>query len=134
MARQGDVLASGTGKDTLIGGAGGDTFDFNLVTESPAGTSCDQLRAGGGGSAFDAAGNAAGDWIDVSGIDPNAAAGGDQKFVFGGTGKGHLWCTDSGTTTRVLGNLDSDAAAEFRLDILDGGVLAAAYKALDFIL
>ena len=94
------------------------------------------LQAGGGGSAFDAAGSgrpATGS--TSSSIDANATTAGNQAFVFGGTGtKGHLWCVNSGTTTRVLGNVDSDAAAEFQLNILDGGVLAGAYNGADFIL
>ena len=34
----------------------------------------------------------------------------------------------------VIANVDNDAAAEFQLDIQDSAVLAAAYKAADFIL
>ena len=34
----------------------------------------------------------------------------------------------------MLGNVDGDAAIEFRLDIVDGGTLAAAYVGGDFIL
>ena len=34
----------------------------------------------------------------------------------------------------MVGNVDNDAAFEFQLDIVDGGTLAAAYKAVDFIL
>ena len=41
---------------------------------------------------------------------------------------------NTGTTTTVYANVDNDAAAEFQLSILDGGVLASAYKAVDFVL
>ena len=41
---------------------------------------------------------------------------------------------NSGATTVVLANIDNDAAAEFRLNIVDGGTLASAYTAADFIL
>ena len=132
-----DTLGGGTGKDVLVGGSGNDVFDFNLVTESPFGAACDELRAGGGSAkAFDAPGGTGpGDRIDLSGIDANANVGGDQAFGFGtATGIGRLWCVNSGTTTRVYANIDGDAAIEFRLDIFDGGTLANAYKALDFIL
>ena len=131
-----DTLGGGTGKDVLVGGSGNDVFDFNLVTKSPFGAACDELRAGGGSAkAFDGPfNNVAGDRIDVSGIDANITTGA-EAFIFGPPGtKGQLWCVNSGTTTRVLGNVDDDATVEFRLDIFDGGTLANAYKALDFIL
>jgi serralysin len=118
-----DVLGSGDGKDTLVGGSGQDRFDFNLVSESPVGAACDVLQAGGGGNAFDGAGMAAGDRIDLADL----YAG---TLTFGV----RVWCVNAGNVTRVFANTDSDAAAEFQLNILDGGVLASAYKAADFIL
>lgn len=130
-----DTLQGGAGRDVLTGGAGADTFVFAAVAESPAGAGrCDVLRADAGGAAFDAPGAGWGDRIDLSAIDADTTAAGNQAFTFGGTGKGHVWCVDNGATTSVLANIDNDAGAEFRLDILDGGVLAAAYKAADFIL
>ncbi|TKB89761.1 MAG: calcium-binding protein, partial [Nitrospira sp.] len=33
-----DTLTGGTGKDELTGGDGADRFDYNAVSESPAGT------------------------------------------------------------------------------------------------
>lgn len=129
-----DAIGSGDGKDTIVGGAGQDRFDFNLTSESPVGASCDVLQAGGGGNAFDGAGVAAGDRIDLLDIDANTTAAGNQAFIFGGTGKGHVWCVNSGNVTQVFANVDNDAAAEFQLNILDLGVLASAYKAVDFIL
>ena len=132
-----DTLGGGTGKDVLVGGSGNDVFDFNLVTESPFGAARDELRAGGGSTkAFDVPGGTGlGDRIDVSGIDANITTGANEAFIFGLPGtKGHLWFVNSGTTTQVLGNVDDDATAEFQLDIFDGGTLANAYNALDFIL
>ena len=129
-----DTLGGGTGKDTLVGGAGQDRFDFNLTTESPVGATCDVLQAGGGGNAFDGAGGAAGDRIDLVDIDANTTVAGNQAFLFGGTGKGHVWCVNSGNVTQVFANVDNDAAAEFQLNILDLGVLANAYQGVDFIL
>lgn len=129
-----DWLIGNAGRDTLVGGTGRDTFEVNLTSDSPVGANCDQIRAGGGAAAFEGAGAAAGDLIDVSELDANLNAAGDQKFIFGGTGTGHLWCVNSGTTTRVFANIDGDAAAEVQIDIYDGAVLASAYKAADFIL
>lgn len=130
-----DVLTGGAGRDVLIGGAAADRFVFTAASDSPAdAASCDVLKAGGGAAAFENPGAAFGDRIDLSGIDADTTRAGDQAFVFGGTGRGHVWCVDSGTTTTVFANVDNDAAAEFRLDILDGGVRAAAYEAVDFIL
>ncbi len=130
-----DVLGAGTGRDILQGGANQDRFDFNLVSESVVGANCDVLQAGGGGSAFDGAGGAAGgERIDLLDIDANVTAGGNQAFLFGGTGKGHVWCVNSGNVTQVFANVDNDVAAEFQLNILDLGVLASAYNAGDFIL
>jgi serralysin len=128
-----DNLSGGFDADFIYGGAGGDTFSFKTLSGSNA-AGRDRLLAGDGGGAFDNAGAGAGDRIKVSDIDANVTAGGNQAFIFGGTGKGHLWCVNSGSNTRVLANVDNDAIAEFQLDIVDGGILAAAYKAVDFIL
>ena len=97
--------------------------DFNLAGESPFGAGCDVLQAGGGGNAFDGAGAAAGDRIDLSDL----YAG---TLTFGV----RVWCVNAGAVTRVFANTDGDAAAEFQLDILDIGVLAGDYRAADFIL
>ncbi len=129
-----DTVSGGLGRDVLIGGASGDRFIFAGIVESPVGAGSDVLQAGAGGAAFDGAGAAAGDRIDVSAIDANFTLAGNQTFIFGGTGKGHIWCVNAGATTVVLANLDNDAAAEFQINIADGGVLAGAYKAADFIL
>lgn len=129
-----DTLYGGAGKDLLQGGGGNDRFVFIAAGESPLGAACDVLQAGGGGTAFDGAGNAPGDRIDLSGIDANVTAAGNQAFIFGGTGKGHVWCVNSGNITSVFANVDNDAAAEFQLNIYDTGVLAGAYRAADFIL
>ncbi len=128
-----DTLVGGTGADVLIGGIGADRFDFNFVSESTA-SARDMIRAGGGAVAFEGAGVAGGDLIDLSGIDANAGLAGNQPFVFGGTTAGHLSLVNSGTTTILNANVDADATFEFVLAIEDGGLLASAYKAVDFIL
>lgn len=129
-----DVLQGGADADTLVGGAGRDRFDFADVGESQPGAR-DVIQSGDGNSrAFDAAGSAEGDRIGLVAIDADVTRANDQKFVFGGTGRGHLSLTNSGSDTVVHGNVDDDATFEFELVIQDGNTLASAYRAVDFIL
>ncbi len=122
-----DRLIGGAGADFLNGGAGRDIFDFNLLSESNP-QSRDTIVG------FEAAGAAAGDRIDVSGIDARTG-GTNDTFQFGtATGIGRLWAANSGTDTIIFGNTDADAAAEFAVRIQDGATTASAYTAADFIL
>ena len=59
---------------------------------------------------------------------------GNQTFVFGGEGAGRVRVTESSGTSVVLGNTDADVAAEIRIVIRDGSVLATTYAGEDFIL
>jgi serralysin len=128
-----DLLRGGAGVDVLIGGTGNDTFDFDLATDSRPGAR-DIIRAGDTTTAFQGAGAAAGDRIDLSGIDANVNAGGNQAFVWGGGGIGRVSAVNSGANTVIHANTDGDAAWEFELVIEDGNVNASAYRAADFIL
>jgi serralysin len=128
-----DRLAGGAGADLLIGGKGADVFDFDKPGDS-APAARDACRAGGGAVAFEGAGVAGGDLIDLKDIDANLTSGGNQAFAFGGTGIGRVSVVNVGTDSLVRCNVDKDAAFELELLIEDGGVLAGAYKALDFIL
>lgn len=122
-----DTLTGGAGADRLIGGDGNDVFDFNSADASgPA--SADTIVG------FAGAGNAAGDRIDLGGIDANAGIAGNQAFVLGGTGAGRVRLLESGTKTLVVANTDGDADPELRIVIEDGSTRAAAYNAADFIL
>ena len=49
-------------------------------------------------------------------------------------GKGGLGLEDVGSATGVRGNVDDDAAFEFKLKIFDGSVKAEDYAAGDFLL
>jgi serralysin len=128
-----DMLRGGAGADILVGGLDKDVFDFDVVADSAPGAR-DLFQAGDGAMAFEGAGIAGGDLIDLTGIDANATAGGNQAFVFGGAGIGRVSVVASGADSLVRCNVDKDAAFEFELLIQDGGVLASTYKALDFIL
>jgi hypothetical protein len=77
---------------------------------------------------------AGGDRIDLSGIDANKSVAGNQAFVFGGTGIGHVSVVNAGSNGIVRCNTDKDAAFELEIVIEDGGILAAAYRGGDFIL
>ncbi len=117
-----DVLRGGAGVDALVGGSGSDTFQFLTAAQSSPGGR-DTLAAGDGATAFQGAGAAVGDVIDLSAI-----FGSDLSFG------GRLTLVNSGTNTIVRANTDGDAAIEFELLIQDGAVLASAYRASDFIL
>jgi Ca2+-binding RTX toxin-like protein len=128
-----DSVQGGLDADVLIGGRGRDVFDL----DSPAGSAPaarDVIRAGDGATAFQGAGNAVGDRIDLRGIDANEATAANDAFLFGGSGVRHLTLSNSGTNTLVRGNTDGGADYEFELLIEDGDVLASAYKAADFYL
>ena len=126
-----DTLRSGGGADILEGQTGADVFQFGTLFDSSAGIGVDLI------SGFDGVGAAAGDLIDLSLLDANTSAGGDQAFAFNGTtagGIGTVWLGASGTETLVYVNNDADAAADMLIRIDDGGVLASQYVAGDFTL
>ena len=76
--RRNDLLQGGTGKDVLIGDAGADDFVFKSVGEAGKGSARDVIRD------FS---RAQGDDIDLSAIDANTKAAGNQAFSFiGGQG------------------------------------------------
>ncbi|TPE47872.1 M10 family metallopeptidase C-terminal domain-containing protein [Amaricoccus solimangrovi] len=129
-----DRLFGGGGIDTLIGGLGNDVFAFGATSESSR-SARDVIRAGNGAVAFEGAGAATGDTIDLSAIDADTETAGDQAFVFGtAKGKGSLWVVESGDVTHLRGNTDSDTDFEFALEIHDQTVRASAYVAGDFVL
>ncbi|MER2509069.1 MAG: hypothetical protein ABTQ27_09955 [Amaricoccus sp.] len=128
------LIANGFVAETLTGGRGADTFLFQYYFDDKPPR--DVIAAGDGAIAFEGAGRAGGDLIDLSGIDAiNSDTNFDHEgFVFGGTGAGHLSLVDRGSDTLVRGNLDDDAAFELRILIKDGEIHASAYTAQDFIL
>lgn len=117
-----DRLTGGAGKDTLIGGAGNDVFVFSALTDSgPINDTWDVIKDFVQGT----------DRIDLSKLDANTAAGGDNAFtkIIGSasafSAAGQLRLTDG----VLYGNTDADADAEFAIQLI--GV--ASVKLADFI-
>jgi Ca2+-binding RTX toxin-like protein len=122
----GDVVLRGGGQDVLRGGAGGDRFVFAAVTDSRAGapdriTDFSQLQ---------------GDRVDLSAIDANTAAAGNQAFSFIGTalysgvaGELRAAVTSPGVTT-IAGDLNGDGVSDFRIRLTGAIGLVAS----DFVL
>lgn len=130
-----DRLYGGDGGDRLIGGAGADVFDFDLATDSDAG-GIDVIAAGDGATAFQGAGVAGGDVIDLSGIDANEYLSGNQAFHWS-TSKaaGTVYLANSNSSTVLYGHTDNDGSIDFALVIADGtGISASNYAGSDFIL
>lgn len=103
-----DLLDGGLGQDTLTGGAGFDRFDFNATAHSAPGAS-DVIA--------DFAGNGAlrGDLIDLSTIDADVLAGGNQAFVFIGTAAFTVAGQVRYASGVLLASTDADAQAELRI-------------------
>lgn len=107
-----DILNGGMGQDDLTGGTGADTFIFDFVSDSWAGRS-DTI------SDFEV--NI--DVIDLSGIDANLNAGGDQAFMFINTAgfsntAGQIRLDISGGNTTVQIDRDGDNFAEMEIMLL----------------
>jgi hypothetical protein len=129
-----DVLVTGNSyPDTLIGGAGADTFDFNSTS--------------GGAHTIEDFHWADGDKIDLSTIDAkeysvwSPSTWGDQAFTwkgdvtnagpYGGLGRGELgYRYYGGGETVVIGNTDGDSQWEFQI-IVKGAIPSLAS---DFVL
>jgi Ca2+-binding RTX toxin-like protein len=129
-----DLLVGGRGADALIGGPGSDVFRFGALDSS--GWAPDVLRADYMGNAFEGAGAAGGDRIDLSRIDADPAQAGRQALVFAeAPGAGRVWARESGEDTLVRADFDGAPGAELAIRIEDGGAVAAAdYAGIDFIL
>ncbi|WP_419827856.1 glycoside hydrolase family 113 [Sphingomonas sp.] len=123
-----DVLRGGGGADTLTGGLGADKFAF---LEGDLGT------ANGSTQTVTIAdfNHAQGDKIDLSGIDANKLAGGDQAFTWHANGNDHvagaMWLTQYQDTTFVNLDTDGDGKGDYFLRVMNKGVALAA---TDFVL
>ena len=108
-----DSLTGGVGADSLTGGMGADRFIYTAVGDFAAGAVHDTILDF---SHTDL------DRIDLSAIDANTAASGNQGFTFIGTapfhnvaGELHYVVTGGGIT--VSGDVNGDGVADFNLDV-----------------
>jgi Ca2+-binding RTX toxin-like protein len=121
-------ITGGLGRDVMSGGGGADRFDFNAVGETGAKAATRDIITD-----FKVSGA---DKIDLSTIDANGAGAGNTAFSFLATKgadftkAGQLHWYTSGGNTIIEGNTDSDAAAEFSIQL--NGIKALAGS--DFIL
>ena len=130
-----DRFTAASGRNVFSGGAGNDAFVFTSTQAAGSGTNRDVITD-----------FAAGDRIDLSGIDANGGLAGSPDFVFvgqvasvisgvGQLGRGQVgyhYETDANGIehTIVEGSVDADAAAEFQVDLIGRHILSAG----DFLL
>jgi Ca2+-binding RTX toxin-like protein len=103
-----DTLIGGTGADKLTGGAGADRFVFSAADLATQDEIMDFSHAQA-------------DKIDLSAIDANSSASGDQAFAFIGTGaftgvKGQLHYSGSGPLI-LSGDMNGDGIADFSIKV-----------------
>ncbi|EYD75698.1 putative Zn-dependent metalloprotease [Rubellimicrobium mesophilum DSM 19309] len=145
----GDVLRGGRGTDLLRGGGGADRLSGGAGDDLiEGGAGADRLQGNGGADAFVfAAGDSAPgrpdvidgfapgeDAIDLSALDPNPGAPGDQRLHLddgGAFGPGGVRQQLAGDGLRIEVNLDRDDAPEMAI-LLHG--LAQRLAASDFVL
>lgn len=108
-----DRLAGGVGADVVTGGGGADRFVFSSLADFADSAPRDRITD------FS---HAEQDRIDLSGVDPDAARAGDQRFTFignaaftgsGGTDYEVRAAAIDTDTIRVWGDVDHDGAADF---------------------
>lgn len=113
-----DILAGGADRDDLTGGAGADTFQYALVSDSTV-TVQDKIND------FSVS---EGDKIDLSQIDANTAAVGNNAFVivsgFSGVA-GQLLLTLNEGGYLVQGDINGDRLVDFQIDVKTDDVLSA---------
>ncbi|CAN7628905.1 calcium-binding protein [Pararhizobium sp. LjRoot238] len=119
-----DKLHGGLGVDKLFGGAGNDTFVYTSATQSNTRLGLDTIRD-----------LMIGDKIDLSGIDANVRAAGNQAFSFIGTatfhGKpGELRFEKKASDTYIYGDVNGDKVADFALHLDDAVTLSKGYFVL----
>ena len=102
-----DRLTGGSDADVLTGGEGADVFIFTSVSQSRAGTA-DLITDFVSGT----------DKIDLSAIDANTQLLGNQAFIWGGAGAGHL----SVQNGHLVGDVNGDGRMDVDIDL--GGVFS----------
>ena len=141
---QSSILNGGAGADTLYGSggaAGNDTYDYNAISDSPAGVGRDTIV-----NFYEGEGDEArGDQIDLRDIDA-IAGGADNPFAYIGTSAfpavtpftvaGQLRYVTGvpGVGGLLQGNTDSDAAAEFEIQLVGNPALVVGGANSDILL
>jgi Ca2+-binding RTX toxin-like protein len=121
-----DTLIGGAGSDILNGGTGNDRFDFDLVSHSPAGPALRDSIVGGFSHGFDL--------IDLSTIDANTLAGGNQAFSFIGSAAfsgvaGQLRYSNYNGTVIIDADVNGDSTADMQILVAGTNFMAGT----DFI-
>ena len=106
---QNDVLAGNANRDLLVGGSGADTFKYANVSDSGITVANADIVADFLGSLESGA-----DKIDLSGIDTDTIAGGNQDFTWGGETNSVLagqvtWFRDTANNRTIIQMDDADA-------------------------
>ena len=114
-----DVLIGSAGADFLVGGGGGDVFRYAAAGESTRAETDSILDFTQGE-----------DLIDVSAIDANASAGGNQAFLFIGTSG---FTGQAGQLRSANGTVEADTNGDRVADLVIG-TNVAALDAGDFVL
>jgi Ca2+-binding RTX toxin-like protein len=118
-----DTLTGGLGADTLTGGGGADRFVYALTTTAESG-----VTAGTRDVITDFTVGV--DRIDLSAIDANVNAGGDQAFTLVNALKGNLTGKLFYDGHVLYGYTNNDATADFALELTGVTTLTSA----DFVL
>ncbi|WP_353643017.1 calcium-binding protein [Mesorhizobium sp. WSM2239] len=122
-----DTLIGGAGSDSLNGGTGNDRFDFDAVSDSPAGPALRDSIVGGFAHGFDR--------IDLATIDANTLVGGNQAFSFIGSAAfsgvaGQLRYTNYSGNVIIDADVNGDAAADMQITVAGTNFMTGT----DFIL
>jgi len=120
-----NALNGWAGQDVLRGGGAGDRFVFSATSDSKV-AAADRITD------FS---HAQGDRVDLSAIDANTGAAGNQAFTFIGTGlythhAGQLRYASDGSTTTIAGDINGDGVSDFHIQLTGAIGLVAA----DFVL